>query len=87
MAGASTAGVRHAAALADPFWRTAMLERRAVPTQEFARALITDGFPGLLVRSFARGTPDANLNFVLWRWTGDGFSLEVVDDEDRLERM
>jgi len=75
------------AALADPFWRTAMLEKRAVPTQEFARALITDGFAGLLVRSFARGTSDANLNIVLWRWTGNGCSLTVVDDEDRLRRM
>lgn len=74
-------------ALADPGWRAAMLEGRPVPTQDFAKALMKDGFAGLLVRSFAKGTTAANLNLVLWRWTADGCSLEVVDDEDRLGRM
>lgn len=73
--------------LADPGWRAAMLEGRAVPSQEFARALIADGFAGLLVRSFAKGTSEANLNLVLWCWTGDDCALEVIDDEDRWGKM
>lgn len=73
--------------LADPGWRSAMLDRRVVPTQDFAGKLITDGFAGLLIRSYAKGATGTNLNIVLWRWTGDGCALEVIDDEDRLGRM
>lgn len=57
-----------AGTLADSGWRTAMLERRTAPSHEFARALFADGFAGLLVRSFAKGTSAINLNLVLWRW-------------------
>ncbi len=76
-----------AGSLADSGWRTAMLERRTAPSQEFARALVADGFAGLLVRSFAKGTSASNLNLVLWRWRSAGCMLEVIDDEKRLERM
>lgn len=73
--------------LADPGWRAAMLEGRGVPTQDFARALVAEGFSGLLVRSYAKGAAGSDLNIVLWRWTGAGCTLEVIDDEDRLGRM
>lgn len=73
--------------LADPAWRTAMLDGPTVPTQDFARQLVADGFAGLLIRSFAKGASETNLNIVLWRWTGDGCALDVIDDEDRLGRM
>lgn len=73
--------------LADPGWRATMLEGRTATTQEFARALVAEGFAGLLTRSFANGTSEASLNLVLWRWTGDGCALEVIDDENRLGRM
>lgn len=73
--------------LADPAWRTRMLDGQAVPTQDFARDLIADGFAGLLIRSFAKGATAADFNIVLWHWTDDGCSLDVVDDEDRLSRM
>lgn len=76
-----------AGTLADSGWRTAMLEGRTAPSQEFARALVADGYTGLLVHSFAKGTSRTNLNLVLWRWTGDGCTLEVIDNEDRLGRM
>lgn len=76
-----------ARALADPGWRVAMLEGRAVPTQDFARALVADGFAGLLTRSYAKGASKADLNIVLWRWTGAGCALSVIDDENRLGRM
>lgn len=74
-------------ALANPGWRAAMLDGRPVPTQDFSSALMTAGFAGLLVRSFAAGTSAASLNLVLWRWSGAGAALDVVDDEDRLGRM
>lgn len=73
--------------LADSGWRTAMLEGRTAPSQEFARVLVADGFTGLLVHSFVKGASRTNLNLVLWRWTGDVCTLEVIDDEDRLRRI
>lgn len=73
--------------LADPGWRMKMLRGERVPTQELANDLIADGFAGLLVRSFARGASMADLNIVLWVWSGEGRDLRVVDDEDRLSRM
>ena len=74
-------------ALADPGWRLAMLDGRRVPTQDFARALIAEGYAGLLVRSFAKGAMDADLNLVLWSWSSERCLLEVIDDEGRLDRM
>lgn len=73
--------------LADSGWRKAMLEGRMAPSQEFAQVLVADGFTGLLVHSFVKGASRTNLNLVLWRWTGDGCTLEVIDDEDRLRRI
>jgi len=74
-------------ALADTGWRLAMLEGRRVPTQDFARDLIVEGYAGLMVRSFAKGATDADLNLVLWKWNAEGRSLEVIDEEGRLDRM
>lgn len=76
-----------AAMLANPAWRTRMLDGQAVPTQEFARSLLADGFAGLLIRSSAKGAAASDFNIVLWNWTGGGCILDVVDDEDRLSRM
>ena len=67
--------------LADPAWRMKMLDGQPVPTQNLASALITDGFAGLLIQSFAKGASLSDLNIVLWAWTGNLGSLEVVDDE------
>ena len=73
------------AALADPGWRDAMLRHGEAPSQAFALALEADGFDGLLVRSFARGTGPADLNLVLWRWGPSApHRLELIDDENRL---
>lgn len=69
---------------ADPGWRLAMLEGRRVPTQDFAATLIGEGYAGLLVRSFAKGAADTDLNLVLWRWSSAYGLLEVIDDEGRL---
>jgi RES domain-containing protein len=70
--------------LADPAWREAKRKHGSAPTQDFARALIAANHPGLLVRSFARGARPEDLNIVLWRWTGKGARLSVIDDEARL---
>lgn len=74
-------------ALADPRWRSAMLDGDPVPTQRFAVRLIARGFAGLLVRSFARGAKADETNIVLWRWKGPNSKLSVIDDQDRLNRM
>lgn len=76
-----------ASMLADPAWRMKMLDGQPVPTQDFASDLKADRFAGLLIQSFAKGASSLDLNIVLWAWTGNNGSLEVVDDEERLSRM
>ena len=73
--------------LADAAWRIKMLNGQSVPTQDFATRLIADGFAGLLIRSYAKGAGINDLNIVLWRWTGAGQTLTVIDDENRLSRL
>lgn len=73
-----------ASELATPAWRDRMIKGLPVPTQDFAEALVADGFAGMIVRSFTRGaSPDA-ANMVLWSWEN---MLEVIDDDDRLGRL
>lgn len=76
-----------AAALRDPSWRDEMKAKGEARTQAFARRLIAQGCNGVLVRSFAPGATDADLNLVLWRW-GDKAParLTLIDDENRLSR-
>ena len=75
------------AKLADLGWRAKMLGGQPVPTQNFSEALIEEGYAGLFTRSYAKGATADDFNIVLWRWTGDGCSLAVVDDENRLSRL
>lgn len=70
--------------LSDHAWRAKMIARQPVPTQEFAERLRTAGFAGLLVRSFANGATDKDLNMVLWKWNAGGNSLVLIDDENRI---
>ena len=61
-------------------------EQGAVSTsQRFADRLITEGFAGMLVRSFRRGARPDDRNLVLWKW-GDSLPSRVrlVDEEGRL---
>ncbi|MBM1312020.1 RES family NAD+ phosphorylase [Sulfitobacter mediterraneus] len=76
-----------ASMLADPAWRMKMLEGQSVPTQDLASALIADRFAGFLIQSFAKGALSSDFNIVLWAWSGNKGSLEVVDDDERLSRM
>lgn len=75
------------AALADPSWRDHMKAKGEARTQAFARQLGANGYNGLLVRSFAPGANDGDLNLVVWKW-GDSppSRLILVDDENRLGR-
>jgi RES domain-containing protein len=74
-----------AAALADTSWRDQMKASGEARTQAFARNLIAKGYTGLLVRSFAHGATESDLNLVLWQW-GDAAPtrLILIDDEHRL---
>mgnify|MGYP000633246032 CR=1 FL=1 len=75
------------AGLADTTWRDQMKRSGEARTQTFARNLMTRGFHGLLVRSFAPGTDTDNLNLVLWKWGNTAPSrLVLIDDEGRLSR-
>jgi RES domain-containing protein len=74
-----------AAALADNAWRDRMKTDGEAPTQAFARRLATTGYSGLLVRSFAPGASDEDLNLVLWSWgERPPCRLTLIDDERRL---
>jgi RES domain-containing protein len=71
--------------LAADDWRLRMLADGKSPTQRLAERLKSEGYAGLQVRSFAKGTSVTDLNLVLWTWGPDlPTSLRVVDDEGRL---
>jgi len=73
--------------LSDGRWRDQMKVTGEAATQAFARQLIAKGFHGMLVRSFAPGTTEVDLNLVLWRWgTTAPARLTLIDDENRLSR-
>ena len=57
-----------AAALADTTWRDQMKATGEARTQSFARRLDGQGLSWLLVRSFAPGATETDLNLVLWNW-------------------
>jgi RES domain-containing protein len=74
-------------ALADTTWRDQMKVSGEARTQTFARRLMANGFDALLVKSFAPGATDRDLNLVLWRWSdGRPSRLTLIDDEKRLSR-
>lgn len=74
--------------LADPAWRTRMLAKEPVPTQDFAARLKRKGFAGLKAPSCARGAHARDLNIVLWVWGDDlPARLKLVDDEGRLSPL
>lgn len=76
-----------AAVLADVTWRDQMKANGEARTQAFARRLIAADYHGLMVRSFAPGAAENDLNLVLWRWGAPAPSrLTLIDDENRLSR-
>lgn len=75
------------AALTDSTWRDQMKATGEARTQALARKLIASGYRGLLVRSFASGANEADLNLVLWAWSDAAPSrLILIDDENRLQQ-
>ncbi|MER8454004.1 RES family NAD+ phosphorylase [Mesorhizobium sp. M1428] len=75
------------AVLSDTTWREQMNVSGEAMTQTFARRLMANGFNALLVKSFAPGATDNDLNLVLWRWSDRAPSrLTLIDDENRLSR-
>ncbi|UZW57980.1 RES family NAD+ phosphorylase (plasmid) [Sphingobium sp. JS3065] len=73
------------AGLCDPTWRDQMKKAGKAQSQIFAETLIAEGFNGLLVRSFARGATDDDINLVLWRWGDTPPSrITLIDDDGRL---
>ncbi|UXC90753.1 RES family NAD+ phosphorylase [Sphingobium sp. RSMS] len=74
--------------LGEPAWRDQMKKAGKAHTQIFAESLISDGFNGLLVRSFARGATDEDINLVLWKWSDrHPFKLTLIDDDGRLSNI
>jgi RES domain-containing protein len=71
--------------LAASTWRDEMRADGESRTQTFARSLRAKGYSALLVRSFAPGASQRDLNLVLWRWgTAPPARLTLIDDEGRL---
>ncbi len=74
-------------ALADSSWRDQMKAGGEARTQSFARRLIAAGYHALLVKSFAPGAAEDDLNLVLWTWSDAApHRLILIDDENRLSR-
>ena len=73
--------------LACPTWEADMLGGRVPVSQRLAARLVTAGYVGMQVRSFAIGASAGDLNLVMWRWGQDRPARVVpIDEEDRLKR-
>ncbi len=71
--------------LAAEDWRLQMRAHGKAPTQILAERLIADGFAGLRVPSFAKGTNGEDFNMVLWVWGSTlPAKLVLIDDDGRL---
>lgn len=69
-----------------PPWRLDALSGRTPASHALADRLISSGFAGMRVRSYATGAGLGDVNLVLWRW-GDTLPHRValIDDEHRLQ--
>ncbi|MES5101141.1 RES family NAD+ phosphorylase [Agrobacterium sp. BA1120] len=68
-------------------WRDDMNTFAEARTQQLARDLKSAGFCGLIVKSFAQGATEDDLNIVLWTWGACApHRLTLIDDERRLSR-
>ena len=50
-------------------WRSYVANRRDPPSWRIARSLISQGYAGILVPSFAREATRADQHLVLWKWS------------------
>jgi RES domain-containing protein len=66
-------------------WRSYVRQGLEPPSWRIARHLISDGFAGILVPSFAPGATSANL--VLWKWSNwPPYRVSVFDPRHRLPK-
>ena len=68
-----------------PTWRDDMFSGRMPASHALADRLISAGFAGMRVGSYALGASDRDVNLVLWRW-GEELPSRIVsiDEENRL---
>ena len=68
-------------------WKDLATHGRTPPTWELAERLIAEGVAGILVRSFASGASDADVNAIFWTWGPDPpHRVRVIDEFQRLPR-
>ncbi len=68
-------------------WLSFQIAGRQAPSWGVVDRLKATGRSGMLVRSFAPGATDGNVNLVLWRWGPDRpYKVEVFDPSGRLPR-
>ena len=73
--------------LANPNWEMQMLAGEEPPQHRLVDRLISDGFVGLIVPSFARGAGAGDINVVFWSWEeAGGASVTVMDEEGRIPK-
>lgn len=68
-----------------PTWEADMLDGGVAASQRLAERLVEVGYVGMLVRSFAVGASEEDLNLVIWHW-GNAYPTRValIDDVGRL---
>jgi RES domain-containing protein len=64
-------------------WKLLAHEGKPVPSWAVANRLMEAGHAGILVRSFAPGATDADVNLVLWQWGDSRPHRVAVHDPDR----
>lgn len=71
--------------IACPTWEAEMLAGVVPASQALADRLVSAGYVGLRVRSFAPGTSAEEHNLVMWRWSSNRpVCVVLIDDEGRL---
>jgi RES domain-containing protein len=65
-------------------WLTYQLVGKETPSRLAVDRLKAVGHSGMFVRSFARGSTEANINLVLWKWQADlQYKVDVYDPTGR----
>lgn len=73
--------------IACPTWESEMLAGEVPASQALSDRLVSAGYVGLRVRSFAPGSSAEEHNLVMWRWSSSRpVRVVLIDDEGRLSR-
>lgn len=65
-------------------WEYLQAQGQRVPSWDVSDKLISLGYTGIAVKSYATGATEYDINFVLWRW--DELSVRAVDDFGRIPK-